>query len=484
MRRIQALLATAVAGCAVGALAPSAGAVGIRRPDGRFVGVMLGRGVSPAKMRGTPARQRPRSPDAAAEGEPNTQAGGDIEYQGGPVLHTSSPYLIFWDPSGSLTARNKQVLERYLTDVAADTQEAGDTYGVGRQYYDSAGYADAAQTFSPAQVILDTHRYPREDTVNCTEPAPFTACVTDAQVRAELRRLIALEQLPTDGPVKETEFPSGAPIYVLVLPVDTNECETAGECVALDSSELTYCAYHTNFTEARQNVLYAVLPFAVFAVNPTKGCQTDDPANTALQAPSEDEAENIADNMSHELNETITDPLGTGWVNYPTGDGQELADNCEEWGATAEPELGQSPDAYEPTLGGSAIPVPPDPDGTLYDQLINGDEYYTQSLWSNGDANCLTQTPAAPAAPRFTTRAEPRSPSTILFYPAARTLPSDVSSTTWDFGDGSAPKFSIGPPVAVLHGYGAPGDYTVTLTVIDVHGARTTSSHTIAVGGP
>ena len=84
--------------------------------------------------------------------------------------------------------------------------------------------------------------------------------------------------------------------------------------------------------------------------------------------------------LSHEDNETITDPLGTAW--WDSASGNENGDNCNSYGASVDPSHGPNPNAFLPALGGSA------PAGTLFDQLINGDRYYVQSEWSNGDANC------------------------------------------------------------------------------------------------
>ena len=168
----------------------------------------------------------------------------------------------------------------------------------------------------------------------------------------------------------------------------------------------------------------------------------------------------------------------------PRGDGQELADNCKEYGAVAVPEEGESPDAYEPTLGGSAIPVAPDPDGTLYDQLIDGGEYYTQSLWSNGEANCELQTPAAPLDPGFTAPAAAATGATVDFEGSPSASEAGFSSSTWNFGDGSAPTFTLGAPSTVTHAFGGPGDYLVTLTVVDADGDLATSSRSIGVGSP
>ena len=95
-------------------------------------------------------------------------------------------------------------------------------------------------------------------------------------------------------------------------------------------------------------------------------------------------ADVIADNLSHENAEAITDPLGSGWF---TSNGYEVADQCELAGPddpnSTSPAGPTNPDAYLPTLGGSESA------GTLFDQLINGDHYFTQTLWSNSAENCL-----------------------------------------------------------------------------------------------
>lgn len=107
-----------------------------------------------------------------------------------------------------------------------------------------------------------------------------------------------------------------------------------------------------------------------------------------------DVADVIADNLSHENAEAITDPLGMGWV---TTQGYEVADQCEETGPfdpnSLSPTGPTNPDAYLPTLGGS------EPAGTLFDQLINGDHYFTQTLWSNAADNCCPRGRSARASP-------------------------------------------------------------------------------------
>ena len=407
-------------------------------------------------------------------------AGWNVSYQGGPVLHTTRPYVIYWDPSGSgITARSEQVIDQYLTDVAADTDETEDTYGVGRQYYDSDGIADAGQTFSASsQALVDTDAYPTTD--NCPAESGYTNCITDAQLQSELSTFVNTNGLPTDGPGTESEFPAGAPVYFLILPATVNTCFDASggsaDCSGGTLSDFGYCAYHDYTTNQAGNLLlYADVPFSVFTEFPTKGCQEDNTAD--FQSPNSDLADNVVDNLSHELNESITDPLLDAWVNYPTGDGNELADQCEDYdGSPSDPTQGNSVDAYVP-LGGSPTGTPY---GTLYDQLINGDEYYTQSLWSNGQVNCEMQPTPATLTPSFAVSgAVPGQPATL--NPTGTVSSAGAASTTWNFGDGTS-SFVPGGLTNVTHTFSAAGLYTVTLTVVDSDGNLATHSQQVAVG--
>ncbi len=109
-------------------LAPSAGAVLGRTAAGNPVSVALIKGVSAASVPGSLAAQGAAQPFSS---------NGNLDYNGGPVLHSMTPYLIYWDPSGTLTSTTKSVITRYFTDVAHDSGGSGNVYGVDRQYTDS-----------------------------------------------------------------------------------------------------------------------------------------------------------------------------------------------------------------------------------------------------------------------------------------------------------------------------------------------------------
>jgi hypothetical protein len=257
------------------------------------------------------------------------------------------------------------LLNTYLTDTAT-ASAAGSTTNV---FSVLAQYGSPyRQSFGSAQVIVDTNRYPT--TAGGCKLAPgMSACVTDGSLQSEIARLVDAGRLPSPSAPG-----SGAtPVFLMITPVDVNVCLSGGSCV-----NNSFCAYHDYFIHNGASVLYASVPFSVFASS-SKGCQTD--SNSIYETPAGpngDEAYNVADDLSHELSEIITDPLINAWY---TKNGYEVADLCESYGATADPSKGISPLAYSPAFGDAST-------GTLYNQVINRDEYYNQTEYSNSAGGC------------------------------------------------------------------------------------------------
>ncbi len=454
----RAALAVALAFAALCAGAQVAGAVVVRAPDGQFLGVTPHIGVAPTSIPGVAAARR----GSAGIG---FSSNGNLNYHGGQVLHSTAPYLIFWDPGSAITTASQDLFERYFTDVAAAGGQVTNVYAVDRQFTDSTGFADYQQSFSSAtQAIADTQPYPGRDMVNCPHAAPtYPHCLTDTQLQAEITRLIAADGLPQGTG-------ANAPIYFIVTPSTVNICADSMDC-----ADNTFCAYHSGYANGPNTVLYATIPMffngASSAQNP-KACQFDN--NPAVQEPNADPADVAIKYLSHEDNETITDPLGTGW--WDSNSNQEDGDNCNAYG-TFSPANGTNPDAFLPTLGGSAVA------GTLFNQSIEGDPYYIQSEWSNGDVNCEMRPSAGTITPSFTVPTGPLFVAhSVSFNPGASTSTKGYTSVSWDFGDGNA-SFSAGAgaPSTVSHTYSAPGTYTVTLTLVDSRGNLATIGHSLTV---
>ena len=346
-----------VVGAWMTVLAPSAGAVVTKTATGHRVGVMLRAGAN-----------------GKTSGSSGTSA--VLASHGGPVLTAETPYLIYWAPSGHQIAGPSQTLmNQYLTDTAADSTAPSMTnvFSVLGQY--GAPYAP---TFNASvQAVSDSDPYPAKQT-GCTIATGMTACVTDGSLQAEISNLIDHGRLPSPG----TPGTGSTPIFFMITPVDVNVCLGGNTCASNN-----FCAYHDFFTHNGQDVVYASVPFSVFATSP-KGCQTD--GNSSYETPvgpTGDEAYNVADDLSHEFSETITDPLINAWY---ASNGYEVADLCEQYAATANTRKGVSPFAYGPAFGNAAS-------GTLYDQVINGHQYYNQTEYSNAAGKCLAGTSALKA---------------------------------------------------------------------------------------
>jgi PKD repeat protein len=448
----------ALAGVLVGALAaaPAALAVVVHEPNGQFLSI--------APMQGVSATSIPRSV-AAQRGAAALSSNGNLDYHGGPVVHSSAPYLIFWTPPGeTIGGATSSLLQSYFADVAADSGNSANVYGVDRQFTDGAGFADYKQAFSSGQAIVDTQAYPTAG--NCTSTsAQHPTCLTDAQLQAEIRHLIATDGLPRDGPASELN--QNAPIYFVVLPADVNDC-AAGSCAST-----TFCAYHSAFQDGGSNVLYASIPTLPAATNP-KACQAD--GHGAVQSPNGDPVGDVAIKyMSHEDSETITDPLGTGWWN--SNSGNEDGDECNFFGSF-NPANGTNPNAFKPTLGGNAAA------GTLFNQAISGDSYYIQSEWSNGDINCELRPSAGSISASFSASPGAVAGTPVSFDPSASSSSDGYSSVSWSFGDfGTSFDASGSPPTTTSHAYGAPGTYTAVLTLVDPEGNISQTSRQVSVSG-
>jgi hypothetical protein len=338
-------------------LAPAAGAFATKTNSGRHVGLMLRPGAAQAYLKAKAPKGGPPKSSAV------------LQYNGGPVLHSETAYLIFWEPgSHVISSTSKTVLTQYLSDASADSGLATNVYGVLAQYTDTTRSGALYQQAAP-KVIDDTQGYPTQSS-SCSLATGMTACVTDAQIQAEISRLIGAGHLPTGTG-------ANAPIYFMITPTDVNVCLSGGQCASNN-----FCAYHDFFSIGSASVLYASVPFAVWANGSIKGCQDD--GTSLYQTPAGtfhgDQGYQIADNLSHELSETITDPLINAW--FSGGNGSEVGDLCEAFASVSSTRKDVSALAYSPTLLGTAA------GGDLTDQLIAKNYYYTQTEWSNSRNAC------------------------------------------------------------------------------------------------
>ena len=120
-------------------------------------------------------------------------------------------------------------------------------------------------------------------------------------------------------------------------------------------SDNYFCACHSSINGGSNNeILYSDQPFTFLDNTNGKDCQYDN--NSALQEPNGNIGDVAIKAVSHELSETITDPLGNAWYD---SQGNENGDKCNAYGSGA----GLDITSFTPALGGSAGA------GTLFNQI-------------------------------------------------------------------------------------------------------------------
>jgi hypothetical protein len=382
-----------------------------------------------------------------------------LTYGNGPLMLSSTLYLIFWGAQGSFASSYTTPLVQYAKDLQTDSARGTDEFSVAELYANAANeHIGDGVTFGGES--SDTTAYPPLDkSEGCTAAAE--PCVTDSQIRAEVVKEIEANGWPKD--------PEGAPQaqYLVYTPAGVVTCDEPGSCT---DTEEGYCAYHSQIKLSGGHVAtYSDLPY----VGECDSGQA--PAGVEGNA----DADGTLDSEIHELAESATDPApGSG---YTDGEGYEIGDKCTYPLVSGESEI------YGAPLGGSLS------EHTAFDQTIGGHSYYTQQLWSN--APTKTPRPAAPgeaagcvarigATPVFTAPAGAQTGQSVAFDAGGS---SDVAAAltgyTWNYGDGSTPVTSSS--VAGHHYYTQPGTYQVSLTVSDSAGAADASTQTlpVTVGG-
>jgi hypothetical protein len=361
-----------------------------------------------------------------------------LEYHGGPVMHSQEAFAVFWVPSGySFPAGYEEAIETYLEDVAADSGKPSNVYSVSAQYTDEAGHATYNDSYGGS--LVDTDAYGE----TCPEysgllGASYTACITDERMQEELTSVVEAEALPHGLGVE----------YYIVLPPEVGSCfeEEGGEFACFDTE---FCAYH-NFIEGPE-LVYSNISYS-----------PEDPLACGVEqypnGHSNGNADDTFSSLSHEANESITDPTLEAWYDKK---GFENGDECRNT------KFGED---YGPALGGSS--------GALFNEAINSDHYYLQQEWSNDIGDCAQR--VGPPQVVITAPSSAEVGETVSFE-AGNSIPGDgeISGYEWEFGDGSQGE---GPEIA--HSYSVAGTYTVKLTLTDDGGFTYSKTRPITVNNP
>ncbi len=367
----------------------------------------------------------------------------NLLYYGGPVVHSARVILVEWGSDTRSTYTSPTTGDpgffQYLASQDGSTADIG---GVLAQYMDTSGQnSQNAFSFGGSLQISPT--------VGATPPGS----VQDSQIQTELAKDIGSGALPS---------PSGdglSTVYVVLFPPGDNVCFDGGGGCAYDAST-GFCAYHGSFPlNGSSHVLYAAM------VDNGPGSP-----NYGYCGSSSNDIQNQTAVVSHELSESINDPLVAeaasyapplGWYD-PIYNG-EIADKCD-----AQPAASNGP-------------------------------WTVESLWSNLDGTCeASETSFSAPIASFLAAAGSSAGQAVNFNAASSSDPSrnhiaaleqGVGSTysissgitqyRWNWGDGTSSTMSSTP--TTTHTFAGPGTYQVSLTVTDQLGFTSTSTQPLNV---
>jgi hypothetical protein len=418
-RFLSLLVGSATAAIAFGQVAtPSAAAASVHRPTGNLASYV-------------PLR-------SALGHAPRDTVFGNVDYNGGPVMPSSTDYIVFWSPSG-LGAYGPQYvkgLEQWFRDLAHDSGGHQNTNSVSAQYNDLTG-AFSRYNVTFAGGILDTQPYPASQ---CPVSAPVTNCITDAQLQQEVVRFVTAHNLKADLHHE----------YFMMTPPHVEGCFSNdptisyGGCSAgeVPTTLALYCAYHENTTLSKM-VIFADDPFVTGNPGCDDGNHPNGPSDGALVG-----------GLSHEQNESVTDPLpNDAWTGGAgPGHGFEVGDLC---GAIMGPTLGKAPN------------------GAKYNQVINGHFYWYQTEWSNLGHKCLQRLTPPVDKPIAVFSATAGTGLTMNFDATGSAAPGGIAFYVWQFNDlfGASTVEQTTPTIS--HTFPAAGAYSIGLTIYGTHGLST-----------
>jgi len=378
-----------------------------------------------------------------------------VVYHNGPLMRTSKLYLIFWEQkAGEFPPEYTEPITQYARDLQVEGSRSTDEFSVAEQYTNNEGRPITGRVEFGGEVLASGPYPPLEESEGCTKAkAP---CVTDTQIRNEIVEQIEAKHWPTDS----ASAPEAQ--YLLYTPKGVSTCEFH-ECAPEE-----FCAYHSEITKLgpeKKVAVYSDLPYV--------------PECDSGQAPpgvdGNKDTDGTLDSEIHEIVESATDPEPE--TGYTDEHGEEVADKCT--GPTVE----EQPEVYGTPLGGSLA------EDAAFNQLIAGHSYYTQQIWSQAPtktpAPASKNEPAGCAArigptPSFTAPAAGQTGHVIRFDGSASyDISAPITTYEWNFGDGLPVDTTSGP--TPTHIYLKPGEYQVSLTVIDSNGTTDASTQTLSI---
>jgi hypothetical protein len=285
----------------------------------------------------------------------------NIPFNGGPIMQTNKVFLIFWLPAGSSydtsvtggVGNYETLLGSFIENVSGTTY-----YSVSGQYSGTCSSNPCFIQNSPGAVTLggsfvDTRAYAHADGTKAA--GTDTDPLLDADIQHEVQTIMTQNHLADDITAE----------YFVYTASGIQECSgdpaSGAECTFVNPLNIAgqaFCAYHTAFTDSSgHNAVYAYMSDAAGAGG---GCDEGLAVAPNVQIASDREVALT----SHELTESVTDPLIDAWES----NGNEIGDNCNQDPGTLQAD-------------GSNV-------------ALNGSKFAVQTTWSNFTSSCVLGLPS------------------------------------------------------------------------------------------
>lgn len=305
-------------------------------------GFAWARPIAGAVPSGTPSATVPINASYSHAPAPNS--GNDLPPGSGPVMTSTTIYYDFWLPTG----------QRYEANAAGDTnyenllirwaQDVGSTqyHNLVTQYNGTNGTISNTVTYGGSWVDTGT-AYPHAGTTG--DP------LNDGDIQTEVKNAVT-----TNGWTEDIN-------HIVAVFTANNMQECIGSTCTFSSTN-GFCAYHTHFTDGKNDAIYAFMGFDNFTHLAGKTCvagQTggDTDPNRSTYPNGDTSADAEINTLSHEVIEAETDPHPNATWTGPNG---EIGDACN---FNFTPRNSKGADVY-----------------------LNGNPYIVQQEWSNAVHTC------------------------------------------------------------------------------------------------
>ena len=368
------------------------------------------------------------------------------------VMPSTTTYFVYWQPPGApaFPAGYESGITTFFKGLEHDNGGDQNFYSVLTQY-------GVRYETHFGKALTDKDPYPAESPECAAEKTPTKPCVTDLQIQAELKSLVKGDELP-DQVFEQGQEPFSGPThaYFVLLPPGVSVCDATREEVneqgqkslhtGYGCSLVQFCSYHQSVRSVSESeaLTYAAMPY----VSGMTACEDTQHPNGV--------SDGELPFMEHEFAEMITDPLLIGWFNAPTVGDEEVADICDgRWA------FGNEAFAQKMKWG---TPLGTAPNGALYNQVINGRDYWLAQMYSNATETCVQRKALPPVVSALSTPTGPETGGTTVTITGLNFKAPEVTAVK--FGNEPATSFSVASAKSLkaVVPASSPGTVDITLT--------------------